>query len=724
MKKFMIIAAVLVLLVVFGDILYWRVGWYVDFSPNAEVTAESRVSEGQICVRNADGEFEEIEIRGVNLGSSMPGSWAIDFETDQETYLRWFAYMQDMGANTIRVHTVMSEAFYSALYKYNITAETPLYLLQGVSIPDDVMSSRHDIYSKEFYDGFYDRCKLAVDVIHGIKKIPRGQIPGVGNGTYTRDVSQWVIGYVLGTNWDPKTVAYANDVYADDEHGAAYEGVYLKTSEEATPFEAMLASIGDSVLTYESKRYKEQRAFAFANSSETDPFTHTEAVRSDLSKIASLDVEHILSTDQVLSGQFASYHVYPYYPDYLHFYEDHEWESLGIGDKALYATEEGTTNTYRAYLQMLTNHHGMPVVIAEFGVPSSHGITQPDMNTGRDQGNLSEREQGEALVACYRDIMDAGCVGSILAAWHDEWYKNTSSSAKTIDVSRTAYWLNWGDPEQFMGLLAMEPGADGPICILDGSAADWTADDVVARGENGATLSAKYDEGYLYLCIQGSGLSVEEGVYYVPMDITPKSGSNYCAGHDVKFDREADFLLVIDGKDNTRLLVQERYEVLRVLHGQEVYGFNAYASDHIPAKNSPEFRRIRTLVQPRLRLGAEESELFELGLLSYGSTDPQNQDFYSLAGFYAGTDVVEIRIPWYLLNFYDPSLMRVHDDYYEVYGVNHTSVERIYLGVGDGTEAARIELSPLRMSAWVNNVGYHERLKESYYMMQSVWKED
>ena len=191
------------------------------------------------------------------------------------------------------------------------------------------------------------------------------QIPGVGNGTYTRDVSQWVIGYVLGTDWDPKTVAYANDVYADDEHYAAYEGVYLKTSEEATPFEAMLASIGDSVLTYESKRYKEQRAFAFANSSETDPFTHTEAIRSDLSKIASLDVEHILSTDQVLSGQFASYHVYPYYPDYLHFYEDHEWESLGIGDKALYATEEGTTNTYRAYLQMLTNHHGMPVVIAE-----------------------------------------------------------------------------------------------------------------------------------------------------------------------------------------------------------------------------------------------------------------------------------------------------------------------------------------------------------------------
>jgi hypothetical protein len=416
--------------------------------------------------------------------------------------------------------------------------------------------------------------------------------------------------------------------------------------------------------------------------------------------------------------------VYPYYPDFLNFYEDHEWDSLGIGSKDLYETGEGTTNTYRAYLQMLTRHHDMPVVIAEFGVPSSHGLAQPDINMGRDQGHLSEQQQGEALISCYRDIMDAGCVGSLLAAWHDEWYKSSFCSSKTADMTRTPYWLNWGDPEQFMGLLAMEPGSDGLCCILDGNISDWREKDIVACGKDGSTLYAKYDEGYLYLCIKGSGLSVEDDVYYVPMDITPKSGSNYCENHDVKFDREADFLLVIDGRDGTRLLVQERYEVLRALYAQEAYGFNTYGDDHVPAKNSPEFRRIRTLAQHRLRVDEEEPELFESGLLIYGSTDPENPDFHSLAGFYADNDVIELRIPWYLLNFYDPSLMRVHDDYYEVYGVAHTSVERIYLGLGDGTETSRIALAPLRMSAWVNNVSYHERLKQSYYMMQSVWKED
>ena len=58
---------------------------------------------------------------------------------------------------------------------------------------------------------------------------------------------------------------------------------------------------------------------------------------------------------------------------------------------------------------MLTAHHSMPVVISEFGVSTGRGMAQRDYNTGRNQGNMSEKEQGEALVECYNDIMDTGC---------------------------------------------------------------------------------------------------------------------------------------------------------------------------------------------------------------------------------------------------------------------------------------------------------------------------
>lgn len=36
-------------------------------------------------------------------------------------------------------------------------------------------------------------------------------------------------------------------------------------------------------------------------------------------KCAQVDVEHIRAEDAFLAGQFVSYHVYPYYPDYLNY---------------------------------------------------------------------------------------------------------------------------------------------------------------------------------------------------------------------------------------------------------------------------------------------------------------------------------------------------------------------------------------------------------------------
>ena len=135
-------------------------------------------------------------------------------------------------------------------------------------------------------------------------------------------------------------------------------------------------------------------------------------------KCAFVDVEHIKTTDDFLSGQFASYHVYPYYPDYLNWAED--WSTMGIVDKSVYYNEKGELNTYRAYLELLTSHHSMPVVIAEFGVSTGRGMAHRDLNTGRNQGNMSEKEQGQALVECYNDIISAGCAGSCIFSWQDE----------------------------------------------------------------------------------------------------------------------------------------------------------------------------------------------------------------------------------------------------------------------------------------------------------------
>lgn len=76
--------------------------------------------------------MEPFEIRGVNLGSGIPGHFATDYAIDKETYLQWFDQIQAMGANCIRVYTLLQDDFYNAFWEYNKDREQPLYLIHGL----------------------------------------------------------------------------------------------------------------------------------------------------------------------------------------------------------------------------------------------------------------------------------------------------------------------------------------------------------------------------------------------------------------------------------------------------------------------------------------------------------------------------------------------------------------------------------------------------------------
>lgn len=64
--------------------------------------------------------------------------------------------------------------------------------------------------------------------------------------------------------------------------------------------------------------------------------------------------------------------------------------------------------------------------------------------------------------------------------------------------------------------------------------------------------------------------------------------------------------------------------------------------------------------------------------------------------------------------------MKIHDDYYEHYGVEELSINKIYFGVGTGKKT--IKMNAMKLKGWKHNVTYHERLKESYYMVKDLWK--
>ncbi|MBE6606140.1 MAG: hypothetical protein E7635_03785, partial [Ruminococcaceae bacterium] len=455
MKKFIIIISIIILVLLALDWLYFYEGVYLDLGREKPIEYFMKVDGEEIYMKKGDS-FEPFEIRGVNLGSGLPGEWATSFAIDEETYLRWFKYIQDMGANTIRIYTIQNDTFYNAFYKYNKDNKNPLYMIHGVWVNDYVLNSHRDAYSTDFYDTFLEHCKVMVNVIHGDRKLNLGRVASAGHGTYKKDVSDWVIGYILGVEWDDSTVAYTDDLYKGVQEYSSYQGKYMYTSENASPFETMLTMIGDKVIEYETQRYGTQRLVAFSNWPTTDPFEYPEIIKNFFMKCAQVDVEHIKTTDAFLSGQFVSYHVYPYYPYYLSFAED--WSVFGIDSKESFINEQGKVNAYRAYLTMLNNHHTMPIVISEFGVSTGRGMAQVDKDTGRNQGNTSEQAQGQALIDCWEDIKVTGCNGGCVFTWQDEWFKRTWNTMHAVNLTRTAYWSDYQTNEQYFGLLSFDPG--------------------------------------------------------------------------------------------------------------------------------------------------------------------------------------------------------------------------------------------------------------------------
>lgn len=715
MKRFIIVIAIMTVVSMFAAYVYFGTTFVIDINPNAPISTWTRTEEKRIQIDTGDG-WEDFEIRGVDMGVGIPGHFATDYAIDKQTYLRWFKHIKEMGANTVRVYILQSPSFYEALYEYNHDNPDPLYLIHGVWIDDYNQNSHMDGFDPEYKDRFISDCRTVVDVIHGRRWVELGRL--TASGMYVTDVSQWVLGYIIGVEWEAPTVAYTDN---SNELIGSYHGTYISTTSEASAFEIMLAEVGDDMLNYEAARYKEQRLLAFSNWATTDPLDYPRAIQVFFEKYTSVDVEHIVAEDKLVSGMFASYHIYPYYPDYLQF----------IPEYSQYKDKRGEVNTYLAYLKTIVDHHSIPVVISEFGIPSARGSAQTDVNTHRNQGNMSESEQGLAIARCYDDIMEAGCAGSCIFSWHDEWFKRTWNTMANVDLLETPYWSDYQTNEQYFGLLSFDPGTERSKSYVDGDDEEWSDSDVIGSSE-GRTLSMKYDEKFIYFMVRGDDVN-ESTKLYLPIDTTQKSGSSTSTDPQVSFDRNADFLIVLDGKENSRVLVQERYEVLRAMQLRAMTGEDPYIN--IPDADSPTFKPISLLLQTLTDTGVISNAItddkipvsdqyfyksYETGKLTYGNANPAEKDYNSLADFCYGDGFVEIKLPWQLLNFSNPSDMQIHDDYYEHYGVENMSIDRMYVGVGAGSQT--ITLHELPLNGWGETVTYHERLKESYFVMQQLWK--
>ncbi|WP_289136059.1 hypothetical protein [uncultured Brevibacillus sp.] len=657
---------------------------------------------------------------GMNLGATTPGHDPGELSPSKWDYLRWFKQMQEMNISVIRIYTILPPYFYEALAEYNRDKETPLYFFQGIWSPEEELIGEDekgtDAYNESITAAFQKEIRDAVNVIHGNITIPA--VRGHASGEYRTDVSAYMLGWIVGTEWYPYAVKATNDMHAGM---APYQGTYFTAKQQASPFESWLASMLD-VLAKEEMKYGWQHPVSFTNWLTTDPLKHpNEPLEQE--DLVPVDPMNIGPTKEWESGYFAAYHVYPYYPDFLRYEPKYQ----------VYRDKSGKINPYAGYLHDLRLHHqGIPLIVAEFGVPSSRGMAHYGP-LGKNQGMHTEKEQGEMNADMIRSMVDENLNGAILFAWQDEWFKFTWN---TLDLElpreRRAMWRNRLTNEENFGVIAVEPGSSPDDMIqVDGKISDWEKrTDRKEQDYPQFKLSTTHDEAYLYLLLQK-----KQGVWnfaneklFIGFD-TILGGSQIAdKAPGIRFPTGIEFLLQMAGESDSHIFVNSAFDQHTWFFSVDkklIPGDPRYQHEELGLFLPWKLALNRGLYLPETNQKIPFEEL-EVGMMKPGISDPNDPAFNTLADWYVKENYLEIRIPWMLLGFTDPSSHQVWDNPYRAGEIKPVTtdgikIEPILQQMGS-TVSSSIEPTFYQWEKW-NQPVYHERKKQSFDILRDVYAE-
>jgi len=713
-----------------------------------ELSLAARTAGTGFEVRDATGRWVPFYMQGVNLGVALPGRFPSQFPTDSVLYAGWLDTLAAMHANTIRVYTILPPQFYRALRAWNLAHPAqPLWLVHGVwtELPPE-----HDFNDPAWKAGFRAEMRRVVDVVHGSDEIaPR---PGHASGRYDADVSRWTAAYIIGREWEPFAVKAFDSLHPGPR---AYAGRYLATA-AAPAMDAWLAEECDYLLTYEMAQWNALRPIAYTNWPTLDPLVHpTESntdeeaawrqragrsVRGDKLEYENdaigLDANLVRATDANPAGWFASYHAYPYYPDFM--LHDPGYRQA--------RSREGPS-TYFGYLSDLRRHHSdIPFVISEYGVPSSRGTAhlQPQ---GWNHGGHSEVAMAAIDARLTREIRESGAAGAILFAWMDEWFKKNWI---VIDFEqpgdRNRLWLNTMDAEQNYGILGQYPGLAGTSPVLGGEPGPWRRLALVQSG-NGPlrALRAGSDEGYLYLALELAPGEIDwkrTGFLLALDTYLPAAGQMSLPGLALTSEVGFEFLVRLDRPTQARIGILPAYNpyvgASAIVNGDD-YGQFYRRPATIGIESDGRFDPMFVITN-RARFGRDgtffPAQGYDRGILAFGRTEEN-----SLSDWYADTDagLIELRIPWGLLNVTDPSSRTVlfdrGDQLTGEFGTAVTDGLRVGALVYERGTPARVvsalpdpsggkwraaDFSLWRWEGWEEPAS-HSRLKPVYDSLQVTW---
>lgn len=563
--------------------------------------------------------YVPVKVKGMNLGVAIPGTFPSELNVTKAQYWNWFTKIREAGYNTLRVYTLHYPKFYQVLDSFNRGHRNdPLLLFHGVWLEEELTGYDGDLFFIQ--NAFSQEIRDNVNCVHGNNVI--AQRPGKAYGTYDTDISQWVLGYIIGREVHPDEVLHTNELYPER---TAFEGTYLSV-EDVHASEVFIVSMMDLLLNHEQTNYTTQRPISFSSWPSLDPLSHPQEPNryEDTAHIDISKVDH----SRAKAGIFVSYHAYPYYPDFM----SHDTTYEGYAD---YMGQ----NSYLGYLtKMKEFYSGLPLIIAEFGVPSSWGIAHY-AQSGMHHGGFSEKEQGELNIRMFQNQLEAGCGGGIQFAWIDEWFKRTwITDPMDYLADRRILWQNITAAEQNFGLIGFRK--------TNNDFANW---ETFCPTCGVSKIQARADFAFLNLRLHMPETLPVADTVWIALDTYDATLGESVLPNGKTVSNRAEFGLMITNY-KAELYVTQAYDLFGIWHGASS---PAQLYHSVPADGAPwEIVRWKN--------NANDEEVQFIGSLKVNRLNlpPSSMDAVTITSEY-----IDIRLPWTLINVLDPSMFRViHDD--------------------------------------------------------------
>jgi hypothetical protein len=645
-----------------------------------------KAAEGRLQIFDGSS-FRPVFIKGMNMGVALPGTQAGELAVTVEDYDRWFAMMAELGVNTLRLYTLHFPRFYQRLHFYNMRhPDKPLYVLHGIWLDEeDPTKNLHDMQSA--YD---DNIVESIECVHGHNFVFERK--GRAHGEYDTDISPWVIGWLVGREVFPDEVETTNRM----GHRTHYEGAYVSLA-NGSETEVWWAERIDKIAAYEADHYKQYRPISISSWPTLDGIHHPTEGTGASEDSEQLDLAK-LDTSNFPGGYFASYHAYPYYPDWMN--EDPNYVT---------ARDSVGPNSYFGYLQTLRAHYfPKPLIVAEVGVPSSWGNAHY-AQSGMDHGGEDEVQQGLDDVRLFRNAYDASTGGAILFAWIDEWWKRTwIVDELALPRDRYKLWHNVTSPEQNFGLLGFEVAPP-----------DFTMFPATTGAGRVTQIRGAADAEFFHLALQlASPLAAGEALT-IGYDTYADDRGESILPNGVKTAQRSELALTVT-TTSAELTVMEAYDQFGVWHDTQAAWHNktvSYLPSGRPYRSVPSDGGKWNLVRwKNSRAHGSDDGVYnfpgtvqDIGKLRVRQASAPETGHSAVV--FDGAKIT-VRIPWTLLQVTDPSDLRVLDDDPTTRERETSPTEGFRIAVSLGTEL--VETPRWKWARWEQAPKYVERRKLAY----------